>query len=255
VGEGAVAQADAALSVERVSKNFGGLAAVKEVSIQVGRGERRGILGPNGAGKTTLFNLIAGDLRPTAGRIVLHGRDITDLPNHRRAYLGMARTFQITNLFPNMAVMDNLLLAAQALHRSKFSMVRPIQGQRRIVERAERILEQVKMGDLRDIRVKELSYGVQRQLEVALALVEEPKILLLDEPTAGLSPAESAEMVALLKGLDSGITMLIIEHDMDVAFELTDRLTVMHEGSVLADGPKDEVRGNRTVQEIYLGHE
>ena len=247
--------AEVSISVESVSKNFGGLAAVKEVSLRVERGERRGILGPNGAGKTTLFNLIAGDLRPSAGKILLHGQDITHMPNHRRAHLGMARTFQITNLFPNMTVIDNLLLAAQALDRSKFSMFRPIQSQEHIVARAERALEQIKMGELRDIPIKHLSYGVQRQLEVALALVEEPKVLLLDEPTAGLSPAESAEMVTLLKGLDSGITMLIIEHDMDVAFELTDRLTVMHEGSVLADGPKDEVRNNQTVQEIYLGHE
>ncbi|MBI4251618.1 MAG: ABC transporter ATP-binding protein, partial [Candidatus Tectomicrobia bacterium] len=202
MGEPIVTPAGESLSIERVSKNFGGLAAVKEVSLRVGRGERRGILGPNGAGKTTLFNLIAGDLSPSAGRIVLDGQDVTRLPNYHRARLGMARTFQITNLFPNMSVMDNLLLAAQALDRSKFSMVRPIQGQRRIVGRAERILEQVKMDDLRDIRVRELSYGVQRQLEVALALVEEPKILLLDEPTAGLSPAESADMVSLLKVLD-----------------------------------------------------
>jgi len=250
-----VAQADAALSVERVSKNFGGLAAVREVSLRVGRGERRGILGPNGAGKTTLFNLSRGDLKPSAGKILLRGQDITHVPSHRRDYMGMARTFQITNLFLNMTVIDNLLLAAQALDRSKFSMFRPIQSQQRIVERAERALKLVKMQELRDIRVKHLSYGVQRQLEVALALVEEPKILLLDEPTAGLSPAESAEMVTLLKSLDSDITMLIIEHDMDVAFELTDRLMVMHEGAVLADGPKDEIRNDRTVQEIYLGHE
>ena len=247
--------AEVSLAVESVSKNFGGLAAVKEVSLRVERGERRGILGPNGAGKTTLFNLIAGDLKPSAGKILLHGQDITHMPNHQRAYLGMARTFQITNLFPNMTVIDNLLLAAQALDRAKFSMFRPIQSHEHIVARAERALEQIKMGDLRDIPIKHLSYGVQRQIEVALALVEEPKVLLLDEPTAGLSPAESAEMVGLLKELDPGITILIIEHDMDVAFELTDRLTVMHEGSVLADGTKDEVRGNRMVQEIYLGHE
>ncbi|OGL60223.1 MAG: ABC transporter ATP-binding protein [Candidatus Tectomicrobia bacterium RIFCSPLOWO2_12_FULL_69_37] len=246
--------AEVSLAVESVSKNFGGLAAVKEVSLRVERGERRGILGPNGAGKTTLFNLIAGDLKPSAGKILLHGQDITHMPNHQRAYLGMARTFQITNLFPNMTVIDNLLLAAQALDRAKFSMFRPIQSHEHIVARAERALEQIKMGDLRDIPIKHLSYGVQRQIEVALALVEEPKVLLLDEPTAGLSPAESAEMVGLLKELDPGITILIIEHDMDVAFELTDRLTVMHEGSILADGPKDEVRNNQTVQEIYLGY-
>jgi len=249
-----VTPAEVSLAVESVSKNFGGLAAVKEVSLRVERGERRGILGPNGAGKTTLFNLIAGDLKPSAGKILLHGQDITHMPNHQRAYLGMARTFQITNLFPNMTVIDNLLLAAQALDRAKFSMFRPIQSHEHIVARAERALEQIKMGDLRDIPIKHLSYGVQRQIEVALALVEEPKVLLLDEPTAGLSPAESAEMVGLLKELDPGITILIIEHDMDVAFELTDRLTVMHEGSILADGPKDEVRNNQTVQEIYLGY-
>jgi len=242
------------LVVEHLSKNFGGLQALDGVSIELKEGERLALIGPNGAGKTTLFHLISGALSSSEGQIHIFGRDATRLSPHRRAALGLARTFQITNLFSNLTLKKNLLLAAQALDRAKFSMFRPIQSHEHIVARAERALEQIKMGDLRDIPIKHLSYGVQRQIEVALALVEEPKVLLLDEPTAGLSPAESAEMVGLLKELDPGITILIIEHDMDVAFELTDRLTVMHEGSILADGPKDEVRNNQTVQEIYLGY-
>jgi branched-chain amino acid transport system ATP-binding protein len=243
------------LSVDGVSKSFGGLLAVNRMTLSVSIGERRGILGPNGAGKTTLFNLIAGDLLPSSGRIHFQGKDITSMPVHRRAELGIGRTFQITRLFPRLTVMDNLLLAAQALEPSKFDLLRPIEGRRDVCQRAERVLQQSGMTEKARISVKNLSYGDQRKLEVALALLGRPKLLLLDEPTAGLSPIETTDMVALLKALDSGLTMLIIEHDMDVAFELADALTVMHEGSVIAQGPKEQVRQNKTVQEIYLGGE
>ena len=243
------------LRVENISKHFGGLVAVSEVNLSIKYGERRGIIGPNGAGKTTLFNMIAGDLKPTLGRVVLDGKDITDLPTHQRAYLGMARTFQITNLFPEMSVMDNILLATQALERSKFSLIRPTSSYRKICQKADEIIEKFALADVQNPYPKNLSHGTQRQIEIALAIVSNPKLLLLDEPTAGLSPAESADMVLLLKGLDSEITMLIIEHDMDVAFELVDYLTVMHEGKVQADGPKENVRSNQKVQEIYLGYD
>ncbi|MDA0999088.1 MAG: ABC transporter ATP-binding protein [bacterium] len=243
------------LVVKKLAKHFGGLVAVKEVDLTVEYGERRGIIGPNGAGKTTLFNMIAGDLPPTHGEVFLHGQDITHLANYQRAYLGMSRTFQITNLFPAMSVMDNVLLAAQALGRSKFSMFRPVSSYREMLERAEGILERFDLIEVRNNYVKNLSHGIQRQVEIALALVENPRILLLDEPTAGLSPAESAIMTATLKSLDSEVTILIIEHDMDVAFELVDKVMVMHDGEVLADGPIEEIRSNQAVQEIYLGYE
>ena len=246
-------RAGACLSVANLSKHFGGLLAVNRVNLSVEVGERRGILGPNGAGKTTLFNLIAGDLRPSSGTIHFQGKDITRMPVHRRADRGIGRTFQVTRLFPKLTVTDNLLLAAQALERSKFDLLRPVERRRDICERAERVLQHTGMADTARVLVKNLSYGDQRKLEVALALLGRPTLLLLDEPTAGLSPVETAEMVALLKALDATLTMLTIEHDMDVAFELTDTLTVMHEGAVIAEGPKDQVRRNKTVQEIYLG--
>ncbi len=245
----------ACLKVEGLARHFGGLVAVRNVDLAVENGERRGVIGPNGAGKTTFFNMIAGELAPTHGRVYLYGKDITRLPTHQRTHLGMARTFQITNLFPNLSVMDNVLLAAQALEKSKFSMLRTIKSYRHIHQKAETMMKRLNLWDLQDDLVKNLSHGDQRQIEIALALVENPKLLLLDEPTAGLSPAESADVVSLLKELDPEMTMLIIEHDMDVAFELVDKLMVMHEGEVIADGPKEEVRANQTVQEIYLGHD
>ena len=245
----------ACLKVEGLGKHFGGLVAVSNVDLAVENGERRGIIGPNGAGKTTFFNMIAGELDPTHGKVHLYGEDITRVPTHRRAHLGMARTFQITNLFPDLSVLDNVLLAAQALERSKFSMLRTIKSQRHIYSKAEEMMRKLNLWDMQNLIVKDLSHGYQRQIEIALALVENPKLLLLDEPTAGLSPAESADVVSLLKELDPEMTMLIIEHDMDVAFELVDKLMVMHEGEVIADGPKEEVRANQTVQEIYLGYD
>jgi branched-chain amino acid transport system ATP-binding protein len=241
------------LRLEGLTKHFGGLAAVEEVELVVEDGERRGIIGPNGAGKTTLFNLITGDLRPTRGKVYLHGREITNLGCHERAYLGIARTFQVTNLFPKLTVMDNVLLAAQALERSKFSILRPIDSYPKIYKRAEGALDKLNLLEKRDELIKNLSYGDQRQIEIALTLVGNPKLLLLDEPTAGLPPAESARMVSLLKELDSAITVLIIEHDMDVALDLADKIMVLHDGSVLADGPREEVQANETVQDIYLG--
>lgn len=242
-----------ALSLSGLSKAFGGLMAVDGVALSVRPGERRALIGPNGAGKTTLFNLITGELSPSGGRITLFGRDVTGLPPHRRAALGLARTYQITNLFPNLTVLDNLLLAVQGLERTKLMIHRPIASYRHLYARGRSIMETVGLSEKEREVVKNLSHGEQRQLEVALALAGQPRLLLLDEPTAGLSPAESLMMTALLKKLDSGITLLVIEHDMDVAFALTDRVTVLHNGKVVADGSRDEVRANPLVGEIYLG--
>ena len=242
-----------ALSLTDLSKEFGGLRALDGVSLAVGSGERRAIIGPNGAGKTTLFSLISGETRPTDGRIALFGRDVTRYAPHRRAGLGLARTYQITNLFPRLTALENCLLAVQALTPAKFHLHRGLQRYPAFFERARGVLEAVGLADKEGEAVRNLSHGEQRQLEIALALAGSPRLLLLDEPTAGLSPAESHAMTALLTKLDPAITLLVIEHDMDVAFALTDRITVLHYGKVVADGLSHEVKANALVQEIYLG--
>ncbi len=243
------------LVLEGLTKEFGGLIAVDHVNLEIKAGERHGIIGPNGAGKTTLFNLICGDLSPTEGRIVHFGQDVTRVRTHKRIALGMARTFQINNLFPKLTVLQNVLLAAQGLHATKYVMYRPISSYESLHERARSILEEFHMWDKRDILVENLSYGDQRQIEVCLALIENPRLLLLDEPTAGLSRAETLTFTSILKKLDPDITILLIEHDMDVAFELAENITVLQLGKQVASGDKEDIKANRTVQEIYLGTE
>ncbi len=223
------------------------------VALAVRPGERRALIGPNGAGKTTLFNLIAGALPVSTGRITLFGRDVTRLPPQRRAALGLARTFQVSNLFPSLSVLDNCLLATQALSPVKLAMHRPLARYRDLRERAERTLAAVGLADRRHRTVRDLSHGEQRQLEIGLALAGRPRVLLLDEPTAGLSPAESAAMARLVDGLDPDITVLIIEHDMDIALQIARQVTVLHYGRVIADGTREDVRASPLVREIYLG--
>ena len=242
-----------ALSLQGLVMEFGGLRAVDQVSLAVRPGERRAIIGPNGAGKTTLFSLISGEQRATSGTIELFGADVTRLPPHRRAALGLARTYQITNLFPRLSVLDNCLLAVQALLPMKLHLHRALARYPEVFARARTVLESVGLGAKRDEAVKNLSHGEQRQLEIGLALAGSPRVILLDEPTAGLSPAESQLMTELLKRLDPAITLLVIEHDMDVAFALTDRITVLHYGRVVADGQSQAVKADPLVQEIYLG--
>ena len=223
------------------------------VDLTVRAGERRAIIGPNGAGKTTLFNLIAGELPVTAGSIHLFDRDVTRLAPHRRAGLGLQRTFQITNLFPTLSVLENGFLAVQALTPAKFAMLRPLSRFSGMRDAAVAMLRDVGLEDRAGAPVRSLSHGEQRQLEIGLALAARPRVLLLDEPTAGLSPAESQLMAALLRRLDPSITMLIIEHDMDIALEIALSVTVLHYGRVIADGPRETVRADPLVREIYLG--
>ncbi len=242
-----------ALHLQQVSKAFGGLRAVDGVELAVMPGERRALIGPNGAGKTTLFNLVAGVLPVSAGRITLFGHDVTRMAPHRRAALGLTRTFQVSNLFPTLTVRENCVLAVQALSPVKLAMHRRLSGYRDLHARAEETLAAVGLAERAGATVNKLSHGEQRQLEIALALAGRPRLLLLDEPTAGLSPAESAAMARLLGRLDPAITVLIIEHDMDIALELARHVTVLHDGRVIADGTPDEVRANALVREIYLG--
>jgi branched-chain amino acid transport system ATP-binding protein len=242
-----------ALSLAHVSRHFGGLKAVDEVSLTLRPGERRALIGPNGAGKTTLFNVISGELPATSGRVELFGSDVTKLPPHQRAARGIARTFQITKLFPNLTVIDNVLLACVALDSRKFVMLRETAACGDLKDRAEALVERFGLSDYRQAWARNLSYGDQRKLEVALSMAGRPKLLLLDEPMAGLSAGESRGMQTILEALERDIAVLLIEHDMDIAFAFAEHVTVLHQGRVLVDGPKDEVSANRSVQEIYLG--
>ncbi len=242
-----------ALECDGLTKRFGGLEAVKGVKLAVRTGERRAIIGPNGAGKTTLFRLISGELPATSGRIRVFGLEITRFPSYRRTHLGLGRTFQITNLFNTMTVLDNLVIAAMGLKRMKLSMWRSITAYRDLYQRAGEALASIGMFEKRREIIKNLSHGEQRQIEISLALISNPRVLLLDEPTAGLSPADAAMMTQVIQKLDPTMTILIIEHNMDVAFQVADQITVLHQGSLFTEGEPKEIRNNLRVQEIYFG--
>jgi len=241
------------LELRRLSKSFGGLRAVHDVSLTIKPGDRKAIIGPNGAGKTTLFNLITGIFLPSSGQVLLAGRDVTRWPSHRRAALGMARTFQVTSLFPKLTVLDNVLLAIQGRRASKFVMWRFLSSYREAYEKAHGLLERAAFIDRKDTEVRYLSHGEQRQLEIVVGLAGDPDILLLDEPAAGLSSGESAEMAQFLQKLDSKMAILLIEHDMDVVFDVAEEISVLHFGEVLESGPAARIRASAKVQEIYLG--
>lgn len=239
------------LNVDHLAKNFGALAAVNRVSFSVEPGERRAIIGPNGAGKTTLFNLISGELEPSSGHAQFRGHEITKLPPNARAQLGMARTFQRNNLFLGLSVWENVRLAG---HPLKSVAPRAFGGTELANSKIIREnLERVGLIERRDTLARNLSYGEQRQLELAIALATQPKILLLDEPAAGMSPAETNRLLELLREMPRTITLLIIEHDMDVVFGLAERVTVLHYGQVIADGTAETVRVDPRVLEVYLG--
>jgi branched-chain amino acid transport system ATP-binding protein len=242
-----------ALDVQALSKNFGGLWAIRDISLDIEEGERRAIIGPNGAGKTTLFHLISGFLFPSSGHLSLFGREVTSLQAYQRAALGMARTFQVTNLFQKLTLFENILLGVQAIKRARFCFYRRVISFREIIYETERLLKEWNLWEKRDVLLKNLSYGEQRQIEVIMALATKPRLLLLDEPTAGLSPAETALVTSIIKGLPREITTILIEHDMDVAFEIAEKITVLHFGSILAEGSLAEIKGSPKVTEIYLG--
>ena len=241
------------LALDQVSRHFGGLKAVDGVTLTVQPGERHALIGPNGAGKTTLFNVISGELAATGGTITLLGTDVTRLAPHQRAALGIARTFQIIKLFPSMTVMENLLLACAALDRRKLAVHRGVTSYPDLAGRAAALAGQFGLAGRVGDEARSLSYGEQRKLEVALSMAGRPRLLLLDEPMAGLSACESQSMHAILEQIDRSIAVLLIEHDMDIAFAFAERVTVLHQGRVLTEGSRDEVSANPVVQQIYLG--
>ena len=241
------------LAIEGLRRSFGALAALAGVSLQVAPRERRAIIGPNGAGKTTLFNVITGQLAPSAGRVTFDGRMVAGLPPHVLARCGMGRSFQRTNLFPRLSVGENLRLAAAAVGGGSYDLFGPIERLRAPLQRAQEVAEAVGLEARLAEPAGKLSYGEQRQLEVGVVLATAPKLMLLDEPTAGMSPEETARMTRLLEGLPREVTVLIIEHDMDVVATLADRVTVLHYGEVLTEGTFDEVKRDPRVYEVYLG--
>jgi branched-chain amino acid transport system ATP-binding protein len=244
---------DVLLKLDDVGVRFGGLKAVDGVPLAVKRGERRAIIGPNGAGKTTLFNAITGVVKPTSGRITFDGRDVTNLPPHRRAALGISRTFQITNLFPSLTVRQNMEIAIRGLASRKFSFFGSGAFTSEEQNRAERALGLSRIVGRADVLVRELSYGEQRQLEMAMTLATNPRLLLLDEPAAGLSPSERVIVADVIRSLPSDITIVLIEHDMDLVLSLVDWVTCLNNGRFLAEGAPADIRTNTDIQDVYLG--
>jgi len=242
-----------ALRLRGVGRRFGGLHAVTGVDLVVAPGERRAILGPNGAGKTTLFNVISGDMEPTAGTIELFGGDVTLLSASRRARLGLARTYQKSRLFIGLSVEDNLYLAALGVERGHLRPVLLPKRDQEFRERARGMAGKVGLGEKIDVLVGSLSHGEQRQLEVGMARVSQPRLMLLDEPASGLSRVERVALTELLLQLDPSITLILIEHDMDIALRVAEQVTMMHEGKVIVEGTPDEIRANDVVNELYLG--
>jgi branched-chain amino acid transport system ATP-binding protein len=240
------------LETKRLGKSFGGLRAVRDIDLSVARGERRGIIGPNGAGKTTLFHLLSGHLKPSDGEIWFDGRNITRLAAHQRARAGVARSFQVTNLLQEMTVLEMCVMAVYGRHGTPFAFLRPLLDHRAERARAEALLENWGLQDRRDAPIQALSYGDQRLVEIVVALAQDPHLILLDEPTAGLSQAESRQLITVIKRLPQ-LTLVLIEHDLSVVFELVDSITVMNQGQELATGPPSVVRVDPQVQQVYLG--
>ena len=240
------------LRLRGVGRRFGGVQAVRDVDLDVAPGERRAILGPNGAGKTTLFNVISGEFAPTAGTIELFGEDVTRVPARKRAKFGLTRTFQKSRLFLGLTVEDNLYLAVLGVQNGH---LRPIRTSKdaEMRRRARDLAREVGLGERLDTPVGSLSHGEQRQLEVGMARAGNPKLMMLDEPAAGLSRGERVALTELLLALDPSITLILIEHDMDVALRVAERVTMMHDGRVVVEGTPEEIRANRMVHDLYLG--
>jgi branched-chain amino acid transport system ATP-binding protein len=242
-----------ALRADGLSRHFRGVIAVDDVSLVVAPGARFGIIGPNGAGKTTLFNLLSGELAPSAGSVTLFGRNITRLPPHSRAALGLGRTFQITRLFTDLTVRENLTLALHGLSRTKLSLLKPWRRYKTVQQEADELAAGFGLAGRLSVTAAELSHGELRELEVLLALALKPKVLLLDEPAAGLSPAERVSILELLKSLPKDLTLVMIEHDLDVLRGAVDSVAVLHLGALVMQGSMQQVQQDERVRELYLG--
>ena len=245
------AASEPVLRTELLSVRFGGLAALSNINFQVGRNEVRAIIGPNGAGKSTLFNCLTGVLRPTSGRIIFNGRDITGSPPNVISQRGIARSYQITNILPNATTMENVRIAAQS-RRHAWNMIAHHSAFADINEKTQAVLRSIGLLGKAEELASNLSHGEQRNLEIGIALATEPSLLCLDEPTAGMSAAETHETMQLVRRIATNLTILIVEHDMQVVMELADRITVLHYGEILAEGTPQEIQQNSRVLEVYL---
>jgi branched-chain amino acid transport system ATP-binding protein len=241
------------LKVENLSKSFKALQVLKNISLELNHQERHVIIGPNGAGKTTFFHCISGVIPMTEGKVWIEGKDVSNMPAHTRVASGMGRTFQKNNLFGKLTIEENLHLAIAATKPYRNRMFKGLTKYKDLVEEADQLLVQWNLWDRRNVIVDELSYGEQRLLEIMLAIASKPKILLLDEPTSGMSPAETAQTTKLIQSLPRSISLLVIEHDMDVVFSIADRITVLHHGQVFLSGKPEEIRGDERVKDIYFG--
>ena len=245
----------AILQVNGVHKDFSGLQVLTGVDFEVGEKERFSVIGPNGAGKTTLFNIISGKFRPSAGQVIFEGQDISSLPTYARARLGMARSFQITNIFQRLSALDNILAGVRSRAGLRHHLLRRPHHDRDLMERSEEILARVGLADHRHTPAQELAYGQQRALEMGVTLSLEPKLVLLDEPTAGMSRQETEEAISMIRRVTRETACVIIEHDMNVVFSLADRISVLHYGVMLACGTPEEIRADQRVKDAYLGEE
>jgi branched-chain amino acid transport system ATP-binding protein len=243
------------LQIEGLTKRFGGVVASESVTLDVRVGELHAIIGPNGAGKTTLIGQLSGEVRPDAGRVRFDGQDITDQPTYRRSLMGLARSFQITSLFLDFTALDNVALAVQANAGHSFHFWRDARGEEELRAPARAALARVGLSQRADVLAASLSHGEHRLLEFAMALANQPRMLLLDEPMAGLGPEESARMVEMLRELKRELPILLIEHDMEAVFALADRITVLVDGRVIASGAPEEIRANEEVRQAYLGEQ
>jgi branched-chain amino acid transport system ATP-binding protein len=246
---------EALLEIDGLTKRFGGVVASDSISLALAAGELHAIIGPNGAGKTTLIGQLSGEIASDAGRIRFGSRDITALPVYRRSQLGLARSFQITSLFPEFTALDNVALAVQAHSGHSFRFWRDARREAALRDPAHAALDRISLADRADMLVADLSHGERRQLEIAMALATAPRMLLLDEPMAGMGPEESARLVATLRGLKGGITILLIEHDMDAVFALADRISVLVYGRIIASGAPAAIRADPAVRQAYLGED
>ncbi len=243
------------MRVQNLAKNFGGLKVLEDVSFSLKEGERVGLIGPNGAGKTTLMNLLSGLLYPTSGSIHLLGRDVTRVPPYDRLSIGLARSFQVSSYFPALSLFSNVLLALHGSKKSRYEIFRRFTGYKEYNQRVQDLLEGIDLWKRRDVPVRDLSHGEKRRLEIILSISFQPSVLLLDEPSAGLSSAETSGLTDMIKSLAAGTTTLVVAHDLDFIYQLCDRVMVLYYGKIIADGPCEAIQANLRVREIYLGTE